>query len=188
MSFDQIITLTIGVAQSLAMVLIAYVVYRQTEKLKRIEISKQAIDSYNVLNGIAVSSDANLLAFDKMGRSDIEEDIEVRRKRWCAFVWLEALQATFLSMKHNLIDRAYAEQALRQQLEVILKDEDVYWLVCNRGFDPSFAVYCTELRDRLLKPPDPPVGDEAISVSLSQLSQQREVQKVIKPLQEQAAC
>lgn len=163
MSTDQIIAISVGVIQALATMLIAYVVFRQTEKLKRIEISKQAIDAYNVLNGIAVSSDANLLAFDKLGRSDVEEAIEVRRKRWCAFVWLEALQATFLSMKHNLIDKSYAHQALTQQLEIILKDEDVYWLVCNRGFDPSFALYCTNLRNGLILPTQPPSSIVAVS-------------------------
>ena len=45
-----------------------------------------------------------------------------------------------------MIDEKYAQQALRQQLEVILKDDLVYWLVLNRGFDPVFAEYCTEIR------------------------------------------
>jgi hypothetical protein len=149
MTTDQIIQISIGIAQFLATGLIAYIVYRQTEKVKRIELTKQAIDAYNVLNMAAVSSEANLLAFDKMGRQDIEEDIEVRRKRWCAFVWLVALQVTYFSLKHNLIDRAYAEQALQQQLQVILNDDDVYWLVCNRGFDPGFVEYCTLIKKRL---------------------------------------
>ena len=149
MTFEQKIALGVGSLQALATFLVAYVLYRQTEKLKRIELTKQAIDAYNLLNSVAVSRDKNLLSFDALGRQNIDEPIEARRKRWCAFIWLESLQVTFLTMKYNLIDRAYAEQALRQQLEVILNDDLVYQLLCERGFDPAFVQYAKPIREQL---------------------------------------
>jgi hypothetical protein len=104
---------------------------------------------------VAVSSSDNLRAFDSIGRPGDEPD-ESRRRRWCAFVWLEAIQMTFLALRHGLIEESYGQQASRQQLEVILRDDLVYWLVINRGFHPAFAAYCTEIRQRVCpqKPTD----------------------------------
>lgn len=65
MNAELILTTTIGVLQVLATGLIAWIVYSQTQKLKRFEHGRQVIEAYNVLNTAAVSSDANLLAFDR---------------------------------------------------------------------------------------------------------------------------
>src|SRR5688572_1814212 len=135
--------LIIGVFQALATVLIAAVLYRQAQSLKRVEVHSHAIEAYNLLNSVAVSSPENLLAFDTFGRLDSVDDDTSRRRRWCAFIWLEALQVTFAALKGKLIDERYANQALCQQLEIVLKDDLVYWLVVNRGFDPDFVDYCT---------------------------------------------
>ena len=145
----NIIQIVIGVFQALATVLIAVVLYRQVHNLKRIEVHDQAIQAYNLLNSVAVSSPENLTAFDTLGRPDTSDDDLSRRRRWCAFIWLEALQVSFVALESKMIDERYAEQALRQQLEVILKDDLVYWLVLHRGFDPRFAAYCTKIRQRI---------------------------------------
>ena len=125
------------------------VLYRQARNLKRIETQSQAIQAYNLLNSVALSSSENLLTFDTFGRSHASEDERSRRRRWCAFIWLVALQVTFTGLKKGMIDEAYAEQALRQQLEVILVDDLVYWLTLHRGFDPAFVEYCVEIRRRV---------------------------------------
>jgi hypothetical protein len=91
------------------------------------------------------------------------DDEASRRRRWCAFIWLEALQVTFAAFKGKLIDEEYAHQALCQQLEIVLKDDLVYWLVVNRGFDPDFVAYCTRVRERVV--PDRPLEyDEATAI------------------------
>jgi hypothetical protein len=63
---------------------------------------------------------------------------------------------SFVALQNKMIAERYAERALLQQLEVILKDDLVYWLVQNRGFDPGFAAYCTKIRQRIApgKPTD----------------------------------
>ena len=48
-----------------------------------------------------------------------------------------------------MFDRKFAYQTLVQQLEIILKDDLVFWLVLNRGFNPRFAVYCRSIRQRI---------------------------------------
>jgi hypothetical protein len=149
MTIDEVIALGVGLAQFGATLFISIVMYRQTEHLKRLEHTRHTTDAFNFVNKVAVLNDANLIAIDTLGRADVVEDIEVRRKRWCSFIWLEALQETFMALKHNMIDERYAEQALQQQLRIILKDADVYWLVCNRGFDPDFVDYCTDTRARI---------------------------------------
>lgn len=163
MNIVDTIQIAIGAFQALATVLIAAVLYRQAQNLKRIEVHDQAIQAYNLLNSIAVSSAENLLAFDTLGRSETQDDDLSRRRRWCAFIWLEALQVSFVALKSRMIDERYAKQALRQQLEIIIKDDLVYWLVANRGFDPEFVKYCTEIRQQVA--PDKPIlfsEDEAI--------------------------
>jgi hypothetical protein len=53
-----------------------------------------------------------------------------------------------------MIDERYAKRALSQQLEVILRDDLVFWLVVNRGFDPDFVNHCTDVR-RVVTPNKP---------------------------------
>jgi len=156
MSTLEILQLVIGGFQAVATILIAAVLYRQAQSLKRVEVHSHAIEAYNLLNSVAVSSPENLLAFDTFGRPDTADDDDSRRRRWCAFIWLEALQVTFAALKGKLIDEKYANQALCQQLELVLKDDLVFWLVGNRGFDPDFVNYCTAIRRRIA--PDKPIA------------------------------
>lgn len=163
MGWFEIAQLVVGIFQALATVLIAFVLYRQAQSLKRVEVHSHAIEAYNLLNSVAVSSPENLLAFDSFGRTNTHDDESSRRRRWCAFIWLEALQVTFAALKGKLIDERYANQALCQQLEVVLKDDLVYWLLVNRGFDPDFVDYCTRVR-KLVCPNKPLEYSEAEAI------------------------
>ena len=151
MTESEIIQIIIGSVEILATLLIAYTVHRQAKTLKKVEIHSRAIEAYNILNRLAISSDENLIAFDSLGRENVNESIEIRRKRWCAFVWLEALQVTFYGFKVKMIDEVYARQALDQQLKIILKDSIVYDSVCERGFHPDFVKYCKEIKKQIDK-------------------------------------
>ncbi len=122
MNSYETFSVILATVQVLATVLIAVVLYRQARSLKRAELHAQAIQAYNHLNAIAVSNAENLIAFDTLGRPNTNEDELSRRRRWCAFIWLEALQITFTGVKNKMINEAYAERAMRQQLETILKD------------------------------------------------------------------
>ncbi len=146
MSAVEIVQIYLAGLQVIATVLIALVLFRQAEKLKRIETTGHVQASYNVLNSIALENPENLKILDSFGRPDTNDTEETRRKRWCAFVWLVALQEVHFSVTSRLLDRRYGEQSLRQQLEIILKDDLVYWLVRNRGFDPGYVDRCTRIR------------------------------------------
>jgi hypothetical protein len=154
MSTSDTITLLVGIMQFLATALIAWVVFRQTTLLKRAELQNDAINAFNTLNTTALVNDENLVTFDSLGRADIKEPIDLRRKRWCAFIWLEALQATYLGGHHGVLDANCVDRAIRQQLELILKDDLVYWLVVNRGFHPAFIACCSVIRAKVA--PDRP--------------------------------
>src|SRR5713226_8063843 len=112
MGLFEALQVSTGLFQGLATVLVAIILHRQSEKFKRIELQTHAINAYNVLNSAALSSSENLHAFDTLGRADANDTDESRRRRWCAFMWLEALQMTFLAMQHGLIEEAYGNQAL----------------------------------------------------------------------------
>ena len=149
LTVDQTIALFVGLLQVLATMTIALVVYRQTTRLKRIEMAKQLNDAYNLVTTIALSRDENLVALDSIGRESVDEPIEVRRKRWCAFVWLVALENTYMMNKHQLVDVRYADQALKHQLELILADKQIFDIICERGYEPAFVEYCREIRQNI---------------------------------------
>lgn len=113
----DIVQTVIGAFQAVATILIAAVLYRQAQSLKRIEVHSHAIEAYNLLNSVAVSSPENLVAFDTFGRPTTVDDDSSRRRRWCAFIWLEALQVTFTALKGKMIDEKYANQALASSLK-----------------------------------------------------------------------
>jgi hypothetical protein len=149
LSIDQTIALSVGLLQVLAIVTVAFVVYRQTTRLKSVEMAKQLNDAYNLVTTIALTRDENLLAFDSIGRDLVDEPIEVRRKRWCAFIWLVALENTFMMNKHQLVDVKYADQALKHQLDLILSDDLIYDIICERGYEPAFVDYCRGIRENI---------------------------------------
>jgi hypothetical protein len=126
------ITLLVGLLQTAATCAVAIVVFRQTNRLKKVELTKQAMDAYNFLNSIALTKDENLRALDSIGRGNINESDEVRRKRWCSFVWLVALESTYIINENSLMDRNYANRTLEHQLEVILTDDLVFQLVLHK--------------------------------------------------------
>ena len=71
MTLDQVIELVGGIAQTLATLIVAIFLYRQTNRLKRIELTKQAIDAYNFVNSVALARDENLRALDSLGRQSV---------------------------------------------------------------------------------------------------------------------
>jgi hypothetical protein len=155
MTSFEVFQIVLGIVQFFATAAIGLVVYIQTERLKRSEMSSKAHESLNVLNSVALASPENLKAFDSFGRPETDDTDESRRKRWAAFVWLNALQVTFISNKHRLIDTHFAEQSLRQQLEIILCDDLVFWLLVHRGFHPDFVEFCRPIREEVA--PDKPL-------------------------------
>jgi hypothetical protein len=148
---QKVFRLVVGLLQIGATAAIAIVVYRQTNRLKKIELTKQAIDVWNFANSVALSRDENLLAFDSIGREATSDPIEVRRKRWCAFIWLVALEATFVMQKEGMIDKKSASQTLKHSLELILVDDLVYSLVLERGYDPEFVALCESVRKEVMR-------------------------------------
>jgi hypothetical protein len=164
LSSFETVQVAVGLTQIGATALIAWVVYVQSERLKRSEISGRVQESYNLLNSVALSTSENLRAFDEIGRGGSADTDETRRKRWAAFLWLVALQETFISGRNRMIDGQYAEQSLRQQLVIILQDDLVFWLLLNRGFDPAFVELCRPIRQQVA-PGKPTEYSEAEAIS-----------------------
>ena len=129
MTTSEYITLAVGLLQAFATIVVAIVLYQQVNKLKRIELTKQATDLYNLINTIALSRDENLIALDSIGRESAGEPIELRRKRFCAFLMLTALETTFLFSKEKMLEAHYVDPSLRHHLDLILVDDFVYTLI-----------------------------------------------------------
>lgn len=149
MEVYEILTLILATFQAMATILIAYVLFRQTEKLKKLEYAHNLQAAYNTLNVAAISSEENLLAFDSLGRADIKEDKSIRRKRWAGFVWLCTLQNVYLSFESSMLDKDYGKKTLEEQLNIILKDDLVWDILLNRGFHPKFIKYCEPIRAKV---------------------------------------
>jgi hypothetical protein len=60
----EIAQIIVGAFQTVATILIAVVLYRQAQGLKRIEVHSNAINAYNLINSVAVSSAENLAIFE----------------------------------------------------------------------------------------------------------------------------
>jgi hypothetical protein len=150
METSDILTLIFGITQTLATIAIAYVLYKQAKIHKTIEIETNLTNAWNVANSVALSSNENLETFESMGKGKFISP-EFSRKRWCAFIWLQPLQQSFFAMKHNLMDSEYANQTLKQQLKIILHDDDIFWLILYRGFSPKFVDYCKGVRTEIGK-------------------------------------
>ncbi|GAB3716314.1 hypothetical protein GCM10027592_57500 [Spirosoma flavus] len=49
-----------------------------------------------------------------------------------------------------MVDSNYDYHTLQHQLKQLLGDSEIYAVVLNNGFDPSFVAYCTKIRDSVV--------------------------------------
>ena len=142
------IDLTGSLAQiilALAAIVLAWFVYKLTHKIESANLINSAINSVNLVNQMALSSDENLKAIDDLYNDGRDTSIDARRKRWAAFLALQSHQQLYLSRKTGILKSDLSEKHDHQVLEILLRDKEVMSLLAHRGFDTKFVLHCRNI-------------------------------------------
>jgi hypothetical protein len=152
---SDVVDLIIAVAQILLGVgtlFVAYVAYRLSQQVKRVEAHRMIKDAFNTLNVIALTDPGNLEAIDALENPElIDHPIEQKRRRWLGIIMINALESTFIGKREKILDEDYAKATLKALVPMMVRHDEVFHEVEIGGHDPEFTTYCEEVRAQLLK-------------------------------------
>lgn len=139
-----------AVATLVVTVVISIILQRWSSRVARTEHERSLREWWNTLNETALSSEEMLLVADKlMHPSAVGQTVEEKRRRWFAFLVLNALSSSFLGAQDGL-SRSKEDTVgiVKHHLRILLPSDDIYEL-SQQGYEPGFAALCREVRDEL---------------------------------------
>ena len=140
-----------SVATLLVTVVITIILQRWSNRVARAEHERSIREWWNSLNVTALASDDTLVAADRlMNPAAVGEPIEEKRRRWFAFLVLNALSSSYLGARDGL-SRSEADTVgiVKHHLNILLASEDIY-RQSQAGYEPDFAALCREVHAELL--------------------------------------
>ncbi|MFX0012422.1 MAG: hypothetical protein ACFE9R_19065 [Candidatus Hermodarchaeota archaeon] len=150
---SDVVDLIIAFAQILLGVgtlVVAYVAYRLSQQIKRVEAHRMIKDAFNTLNVIALDDPGNLEAIDALENPElVNQSIEQKRRRWLGIIMINALESTFIGKRERMLDENYAKATLEALVPIMVRHDEVFHELEIGGHDPEFTAYCKEVRAHL---------------------------------------
>lgn len=162
----QVVTVATTLAQMFLTGVLAWTVYRSTSRIARLDFSRSLRETWIGIDNLALADTATLLAADSLLTQRAGRDIATfARKRWFILAYLNPIATAYQGVKEGIYTGRQKEEMLagvRSQLEVLMADEDAYWVTQNHGHEDSFQRFCTEIRHALVaapaNAPNPAIG------------------------------
>jgi hypothetical protein len=127
---------------------LTYLVYRGTKAIAAIEYSRSIRDAWLTIDSVALSNDEILKTADKlMDASTVNDPIELRPKRWLAFMVFNILISIFEGQEQAFLKDEDVKTAFDQILMPLIIDNDSFILTQSKGHPPRFSAYCKKLRE-----------------------------------------
>ncbi len=121
-----------------------------SEALKATQHSAALTQALNVQNSVALDSDANLLAADRLIAPEGRTTVEEARERWISFVLLNVQSLIFASRNEDAAFREIWHAAQHGVLDHLLKNDSVMQLLRSRGYTRAFVDYCEKRRAEIV--------------------------------------
>lgn len=153
---DEVVTLTaiaqviLAVAALIGSIAVSLFVYYGTKQTSRLEYDRAIREWWNALDQIALSSDDMLTIADQlMDPASYSQSTEQRRRKWFAFIVLNALASTYIGAKLGLV-RSTEDSVgiIKHHLRRLLVSDDIFSL-SQAGYEPDFMALCRQVRDEL---------------------------------------
>ena len=141
-TFLEIAGIVAQAALAAAAIWLGWRVHRYTQRSEKINQRLLILSSTNQLNEIALSSDENLMAIDRLYNDGRDTSLEAMRSRWAMFTALQVHQQVFLAHCAGYLDDDTLERNAEQVLDLLLIHEEAQSLVSERGFNSAFVEYC----------------------------------------------
>jgi hypothetical protein len=127
---------------------LTYLVYRATKIIAAIEYSRSIRDAWLSVDSVALSNDEMLKIADKlMDPSTVNDSIELRRKRWLAFMVFNIMVSNFEGKEHSFLKDEDSKAAFDKLLMPLIIDDDSFILTQTKGHPPKFSAYCKKMRE-----------------------------------------
>jgi small basic protein len=139
-----------SIATLIVSIVISIILHRATTRFARAEHERSIREWWNTLNETALSSDKMLLVADElMNPLATTQSLEEKRRRWFAFLVLNALSSSFLGAKDGLSrSRDDTISIVKHHLRILLASDDIY-VQSQQGYEAKFAALCREIREEL---------------------------------------
>ena len=139
-----------SVATLVVSIIISIILHRATTRFARAEHERSIREWWNTLNETALSSDEMLVVADAlMNPSAATHSVEEKRRRWFAFLVLNALASSFLGVTDGLSrSRDETTSIVTHHLRILLAADDIY-AQSQQGYEAKFAALCREVREEL---------------------------------------
>lgn len=138
-----------SVATLFVSIVITLILQRWSNRVARAEHDRSIREWWNALNETALSSDEMLVAADRLMSPDAgAEPIEQKRRRWFAFLVLNALSSMYMGAKAGLSNSEDTLKIVEHHLQSILKSDDIYRQT-QFGYEKDFSNFCRGVRTAL---------------------------------------
>lgn len=140
-----------SVATLVITIIISIILQRAANRINQAGHDRSIREWWNTLNETALSSDEMLLVADElMNPSAAEQSIKQKRRRWFAFLVLNALSSMFTGAQDGLT-RSTADTVgiVKDHLRILLDSDDIYQQ-SQQAYEAEFMALCREVHDELL--------------------------------------
>jgi hypothetical protein len=147
-AYSAVAQTVIGLLTLIVTVVLTYLLYRGTKAIAAIEYSRSLRDAWITLDSVVLSNDEMLKIADKlMDPKAIDDPIDLRRKKWIAFIVFNILASTFEGHEQEFMKDEDARTAFDRLLMPLIIDDDTFVLTQTRGHPPAFSGHCKKLRE-----------------------------------------
>jgi hypothetical protein len=136
----------LALATLIVSIVISVTLHRWSNRVAKVEHERSLREWWNTLNETALSSAEMLLVADElMHPTSTGQPIGEKRRRWFAFLVLNALSSSYLGAKDGL-SRSTTDTVniVKHHLRILLTSDDIYKL-SQQGYEADFAALCREV-------------------------------------------
>jgi hypothetical protein len=150
----QVVAISTTLAQMFLTGVLAWTVYRSTSRIARLDFGRSLRETWIAIDNLALADTETLLAADSLLTPREGRDATTfARKRWFILAYLNPVATAYQGVREGIYAGRQKEEMLagvRSQLQVLMADEDAYWVSQNHGHEDSFQQFCTAIRESLI--------------------------------------
>ena len=142
----------LALAALIGSIAISVFVYSGSKRIARMEYERSVREAWNNLDAVALSSDEMLKIADQMmDPLSAARSLEERRRRWFAYLVLNALASSYVGAQQGLTKSPKGTLDIcEHHLNRLLLDKDIFELT-QQGYEGEFMALCRVIHKKLQK-------------------------------------
>jgi hypothetical protein len=140
--------LAVSIAGVVVTVWLALIVQRSAAKLTGLEFTRALRESWIHVDDVTLRDPSLIRLANHFHPRRETADPDFGRKRLYLFVYLNPINTTYQAALHGVYGARTKEMidVIKDQLRIVVADDDAFWVTQNHGYDPDFTALCREVR------------------------------------------